>query len=219
MSELKSKGYSNREVAARIGVSEKAVRKQLRRLGWKQVEPEQMSLDFCSQADADPNLSAIPTATPDGVHVDDAGPVSSSLTTADPNLSALPTMTPDGAHGSDAMPVSSSLTTADPNRSALPAPDDDEGIWPSLDTDPSHRCFDRLMAHLGLLMDARPLFRDGTRIPGAGVLLAIPAIVESGVIAAAREVYGDIGPAFYGLRTTILFLVLPAQDGRLPSRE
>jgi len=64
------------------------------------------------------------------------------------------------------------------------------------------------MAHLGLLMDARPLFRDGTRIPGAGVLLAIPAIVESGVIAAAREVYGDIGPAFYGLRTTILFLVL-----------
>ena len=64
------------------------------------------------------------------------------------------------------------------------------------------------MAHLGLLMDARPLFRDGTRIPGAGVLLAIPAIVESGVIAAAREIYGDIGPAFYGLRTTILFLVL-----------
>jgi hypothetical protein len=97
---------------------------------------------------------------------------------------------------------------ADPNLSAFSAPEDDEVIWPSLDADPSHRCFDRLMAHLGLLMDARPLFRDGTRIPGAGVLLAIPAIVESGVIAAAREVYGDIGPAFYGLRTTILFLVL-----------
>jgi transposase len=206
--ELRSKGYSNREVATRIGVSEKAVRKQLRRLGWKQVEPEQMSLAFGSQADADPNLSALPTPTPDEVHVDDAGPVSSSLTTADPNLSAIPTATPNDTHVDETGPVSSSLATADPNLSAFSAPDDDEGIWPSLDADPSHRCFDRLMAHLGLLMDARPLFRDGTRIPGAGVLLAIPAIVESGVIAAAREIYGDIGPAFYGLRTTILFLVL-----------
>ncbi len=66
------------------------------------------------------------------------------------------------------------------------------------------------MAHLGLLMDARPIFRNGARIPGAGVLLAIPAIVQSGVIASAKETYGGIGPAFYGLRTTIVFLVVMA---------
>ena len=79
-----------------------------------------------------------------------------------------------------------------------------------MDRDPSDRRFDRLMAYLGLLDDAAPLFRPGTAIPGAGVLLAIPALVASGVIDCAHEVYGSIGPAFFGLRTTIVALVLMA---------
>jgi hypothetical protein len=66
------------------------------------------------------------------------------------------------------------------------------------------------MACVGLLDDATPLFRPGTAIPGAGVLLAMPALVASGVIECAREVYGSIGPAFFGLRTTIVALVLMA---------
>jgi prepilin-type processing-associated H-X9-DG protein len=80
----------------------------------------------------------------------------------------------------------------------------------SMDKDPSDRRFDRLMAYLGLLDDAAPLFRPGTAIPGAGVLLAMPALVASGVIECARDVYGSIGPAFFGLRTTIVSLVLMA---------
>jgi len=211
VNERKSKGNSNREIAARVGVSEKAIRKQLRRLGWKQAEPEQMVLPLCSPTGADPNLSALPTATSDSANVDAAEQVSSLSATADPNPSTLPTATPDDANVDVAKPVSSLSATADPNLSALPAVDnDDESLWPSLDADPANRCCDRLMAHLGLLMDAKPIFRDGTRIPGAGVLLAIPAIIQSGVISAAREVYGGIGPAFYGLRTTVLFLVLMA---------
>ena len=83
-------------------------------------------------------------------------------------------------------------------------------LVPSMDNDPSDRRFDRLMAYLGLLDDAVPLFRPGTAIPGAGVLLAMPALVASGVIECAREVYGNIGPAFFGLRTTIVSLVLMA---------
>ena len=79
-----------------------------------------------------------------------------------------------------------------------------------MDKDPSDRRFDRLMAYLGLLDDAAPLFRPGTAIPGAGVLLAMPALVASGVIECAREVYGSIGPAFFGLRTMIVSLVLMA---------
>jgi hypothetical protein len=51
------------------------------------------------------------------------------------------------------------------------------------------------MACLGLLDDADPTFRPGTRVHGAGVLLAIPAVVGSGVLAAAQEVYGTIGQA------------------------
>jgi hypothetical protein len=76
--------------------------------------------------------------------------------------------------------------------------------------DPSDRRFDRLMAYLGLLDDATPMFQSGARIPGGGVLLAIPALVASGVLKCAHEIYGGIGPAFYGLRTTIVALVLMA---------
>jgi hypothetical protein len=47
-------------------------------------------------------------------------------------------------------------------------------------------------------------------VAGAGVLLALPALVGAGVFAAARDVYRSIGPAFYGLRTTILTLLLMA---------
>jgi hypothetical protein len=72
------------------------------------------------------------------------------------------------------------------------------------------RSMDRLLACLGLLEDAEPLFRSGERIPRAGVLLAVPALMASGIFEAAKEVYGDLAPAFYGLRTTILVLLLMA---------
>ena len=78
----------------------------------------------------------------------------------------------------------------------------------SLDRDPTNRIFDRLLARLGLLDDASPMFISGKGIPHAGVLLAIPALVESGIFAVAEEVYGKMGPAFYGLRSTILTLLL-----------
>jgi len=80
----------------------------------------------------------------------------------------------------------------------------------SADRDPADRWFDRLLAKLGLLEDAAPLFRDGERVPRAGVLLALPAIAHSGIVEIAREVYGSIGPAFYGLRTPMVALVFLA---------
>jgi len=81
---------------------------------------------------------------------------------------------------------------------------------PSLDTDPADRSFDRLLASLGVLDDARPLFQAGARIPSAGVLLALPALAQSGLLSVARDVYGSIGPAFYGLRSTLLVLLFMA---------
>jgi hypothetical protein len=80
----------------------------------------------------------------------------------------------------------------------------------SFDADPADRRLDRLLAYLGLLDDAAPLFRSGTRLPRAGVLLALPALVASGIFGSAREVYGSLGPAFYGLRTTMVALLLLA---------
>jgi transcriptional regulator with XRE-family HTH domain len=81
---------------------------------------------------------------------------------------------------------------------------------PSLDTDPKDRVLDRLLARLGKLEDAEPIFTPSRRIPRAGVLLAVPALTQSGIFSVAEEVYGHIGPAFYGLRTTMMALLLMA---------
>lgn len=80
----------------------------------------------------------------------------------------------------------------------------------TFDTDPSDRYTDRLFARLGLLEDAAPLFGSAVAVPRAGVLLALPVLVASGVFGCAQKVYGTLGPAFYGLRTSILILLLMA---------
>lgn len=80
----------------------------------------------------------------------------------------------------------------------------------SFDPDPANRAMDRMMAKVGLLEDAVPMFRSGERVAGAGVLLAVPALAASGVLDVARQVYGSLYPAFYGLRTTFVTLLLMA---------
>ncbi|MDE2051431.1 MAG: helix-turn-helix domain-containing protein [Gammaproteobacteria bacterium] len=106
-------------------------------------------------------------------------------------------------------------STSDPAASEDLAPTvresgEDESIATSLDRDASDRTFDRQMAYLGLLDDAAPIFRDGERVAGAGVLLALPYLAQSGLLRIARKLYGGIGPAFYGLRTTLVTLYLMA---------
>lgn len=129
-------------------------------------------------------------------------PVTAAAPAADPNLSGSATP----AHE----PVGPTAPAADPNLSGSDVATDDEPLVVSADRDPADRWVDRLFAKLGLIDDAAPLFRDGERVPRAGVLLALPAIAQSGVVDTAREVYGSIGPAFYGLRTTIVALVFLA---------
>ncbi len=186
--ELKASGCSNRQIGRRLGISEKAVRKRLRRLGWSRpaVEArEQLPLVPPPPAaeGADPNLSGPPppsvgtrrTATAEG---------------ADPNLSGPPP---------PALPTGS------------PAAAPTEEVPVTFDADPADRRWDRFFAYLGLLEDAAPLFRDGTAVPGAGVLLAVPDLLRTGVLDIARQVWGSgIAPAFYGLRTTMMTLLLMA---------
>jgi transposase len=134
--------------------------------------------------------------------------------------------TPTAAEKPAAIRVLSATSTAEdgdcPTRSAeektegchpVTAPEaanDDEPVPMSLDRDASDRTLDRQLAYLGLLDDAAPLFREGSSVPGTGVLLALPCLVESGLFRISRKLYGDIGPAFYGLRTTLLTLLLMA---------
>lgn len=88
--------------------------------------------------------------------------------------------------------------------------EDDEPVPMSLDPDAGDRTLDRQLAHVGLLDDAAPMFRDGERVGGVGTLLAVPYLVHSGLLRIARKLYGGIGPAFYGLRTTLVTLFLMA---------
>jgi prepilin-type processing-associated H-X9-DG protein len=86
----------------------------------------------------------------------------------------------------------------------------EEQVPRSFDENPLNRTLDRFLAMLGFLDDAPPLFAPASRLPRAGVLLAMPALVASGLLSAARDIYGNIGPAFYGLRTTMVACVLLA---------
>ena len=172
---LKSQGLSNRAIAQRLGVSERAIRKLVGPS--RCVEPEQFALAAISSAAAsEPPQTPVPPAK----------------STLENTNHSVPVLANDQAGDSD-----------DAGVQAEPVP-------MSLDRDAGDRSLDRQLAHLGLLDDAAPIFRDGSQVPGVGVLLAIPALVESGLLHISRKLYGEIGPAFYGLRTTLLTLLLMA---------
>ncbi len=161
---LKEHGLSTRAIAVRLGFSEKAIRKRLRRLGWK-PQPETCLLFAVETGGATAQLTATVSAK------------------------------------------------ADKPRDGAVVTENGEPIEPlptSFDVNPLDRSLDRLFAAMGKLEDAAPLFARAEDLPGAGVLLAIPALVESGLLTVARKIYGSIGPAFYGLRTTLVASVLLA---------
>jgi transposase len=124
----------------------------------------------------------------------------------DPAANSNPNLSASGAAGSS-NPAPSPVGSSNPNLSAFPAA---PPAASSADTNPADRRGDRLLACLGLLEDAMPLFACGTAIARAGVLLALPALVASGLFECAQQIYGSIGPAFYGLRTSLLTLCLMA---------
>jgi len=80
----------------------------------------------------------------------------------------------------------------------------------TLDHDPRDRSGDRFLARLGRLDDAVPLFADGECVPRAGVLLAVPLLVQHGLLEAFGQVYHSLAPSFYGLRTIVVTLFLAA---------
>lgn len=129
---------------------------------------------------------------------------------ADPKLSASTDPSGAGARPPAVGAPEVADAPADPKLSAFSDAPDPEPVPLSLDRDPTDRSGDRLLARLGLLEDATPLFGASTEVPGIGVLLAMPALEASGVLSIAREIYGGLGPAFYGLRTTLVTLLLMA---------
>jgi transposase len=131
-----------------------------------------------------------------------------AITTATEKLASIGALSAK-ASGEDGDHATRSAEESDPGN-APEAANDDEPVPMSLDRDAEDRTLDRQLAYLGLLDDAAPLFREGSSVAAVGVLLALPCLVESGLFRICRKLYGDIGPAFYGLRTTLLTLLLMA---------
>ncbi len=171
---LKTKGSSNRAIAGKLGLSEKAIRKRLRRLGW-QPGPE--------------------SANPGLPFQEEVVGAAASTTEVCEKVREIPCPEP----------------TVEPQR-RLDSRTDSRTERPlaSGDIDPLDRSLDRLLAAMGRLEDAAPMFAQADNVAGAGVLLAIPSLVASGVLSIARKLYGTIGPAFYGLRTTLVAYILLA---------
>src|SRR5260370_10344588 len=83
--------------------------------------------------------------------------------------------------GDDADRATSSAEdrAGDPDPIAASA-DDREPVPMSLSRDASDPTFHRQLAYLALLDGAAPLFREGSSVPGVGVLLALHCLVDSG---------------------------------------
>lgn len=162
-------GMSNRQIAVKLGVTERAIRKQV----GPSLRAAQRSL-LEEEATTAPGLETPLAVSP---AVEDAGPQAP-------------------AESPGAMPAEAEAETT-----LVPM---------SLDVEPGNRVWDRLLACFGLLDDARPVFGDAKGVVGAGVLCGLPVLVASGILELAHKLYGEIGPAFYGTRTTLLTLLLMA---------
>jgi len=151
---LKVKERSNRWIAGRLGLSETAIRKAPRRLGWNPgPEPSPLPLPFELQAG--------------GAQAD---PITASVT-GNPILEVPPSAAP---------------STTSP-RTPLPTP----ATAKSIDPNPLDRSMDRLLASMGLLDDALPMFARAQNLPRAGVLVAkmVAFQIESDLVEMIRPHY------------------------------
>jgi len=146
---MKSQGMSNRTIAHRLGVSEKAIRNLVGPS--KPAESAPLALAAITTAAEKPAVTGVLSAKSTGEHGDRA-----------------------------TRSVKESAEDCDPI-TAPEAEDNSEPVPMSLDRDAVDRTFDRQLAYLGLLDDAAPLFREGSSVPGVGVLLALPCLVDTGL--------------------------------------
>jgi len=180
-------GYSNREMAKRLMVDEATVRRTLNRLRLAR-EPAAVA-------------SLLPPVEDQAAEVAQAPSAALALATAIERSDSSATETP---------PLAAVVSAPSPPPCVADAAEVQSPALFTLDRDPHDRSNDRALARLGLLEDASPLFADAACVPHAGALLAVPLLVDHGLIETFAKVYRSIGPAFYGLRTIVVTLFLGA---------
>lgn len=177
-------GVSNYEMGRRLEVDESVVRRALKRLGLQRPKPPAPQLPCMDEVAEEAPLADVPCE-----HA---------------SIEAL-AVPEEQEEAKDDVPVveTSQEVTVSVAQST-------ETLQPTVDHDPLDRSGDRALARVGLLEDAQPLFADADALPRAGVLLVIPLLQKHGLLKVFQRVYGSLGPAFYGLRSTIVVLFLCA---------
>ncbi len=223
MATMARQGIPKTEIARRLGVSEGGVRDALKRLELDDAANAQPSLPLAYSAEQQPAQAPLtqqqePECERPDERVDASTDKQQAVATlpprddephADHEAAELPTPTTSSATGTDepsevhagAAPETSSAVASSASANELPAER-------TSDTDPDNRVSDRVLARLGLLDDAAPLFGSRRNVVRAGLLLALPILTLHGVFADAVKLFGSIGPAFYGIRTTVTTLLM-----------
>jgi hypothetical protein len=182
---------SNREMARRLGVDEGTIRGTLKRLGLQRNAAPLPPMLPVMKEEATPDITIAEATMPEPEAASDTGVEICEETVSPTKACSLP---------------SSKENKQGPSQSFEPS----AVASFTLDHDPHDRGGDRALARMGVLDDAAPLFADAECVPRAGVLLAVPLLVEQKLIEASTEVYGSLRPSFYGLRTIMVTLFVAA---------
>jgi transposase len=221
-------GFSQAEIARRLGVGAATVDRTCKRLGLHRPPTPVPELPGVSveplaaepEAPTAERSAAPPVLDPDvapAVASVEAGPGAAPAVPL-PRAATAPAREA-GAAATPLEPVACPGTAApgdasDAAPATLPTPSAGEPARPpasfTLDHDPSNRQGDRFLARQGLLADAVPLFADAEHLPRAGVLLAVPVLIDHQVLPVFEQVYESLHPSFYGLRTLVVTLILMA---------
>jgi hypothetical protein len=194
-------GVSNHEMARRLAVSEATIRRALHKAGLRRQTPPAAELPLA----ADAPIPAEPTTTP--------ASAASAAAASEPAAAAVvpaQEVSPQATPASPGLAATTPCPEVTPLAAALLATGNAQANVFTIDCDPADRSGDRALARLGVLQDAAPLFGDHQELPRAGVLLAVPVLQAHGGLEVFTRLYDSLGPAFYGLRTTVLSLILLA---------
>ncbi|MEK9146139.1 MAG: putative transposase, partial [Elusimicrobiota bacterium] len=72
------------------------------------------------------------------------------------------------------------------------------------------RVLDRALAAAGKIEEAAPEFKPSSSVANAGALMALPAMLDLGLLDVGETIYGSLRNGFYGLRSTLLCMAFMA---------
>lgn len=224
-----AEGVSNRQMAKRLQVGEATIHRALARLGLQRQPRSSGKLLWAQEG---PNRSVTPgsvTEVAEGmIETSEKQEYASKESVHAPRSRTSKVSAGEAPGGQDGEEVEAGATPDRQTADADVETQDDRERRPvfgefiedvlaeyeergfSIDRDPDDRGGDRALARIGQLEDALPLFGNRPCLRQAGVLLSIPLLVNSRLLEVFSRIYHSLGPAFYGLRNTVVVLFVAA---------